>query len=94
MLNASLFTEAVRMRFGFKEEDMNSIWGTIRTSLVQKVSDVRKSAKRSSQPQTADGAKNSSSEPNEDLMVLDTNNGATEVNIRDLYRRISLDFSR
>ena len=73
---------------------MNSIWGTIRTSLVQKVSDVRKSAKRSSQSQTTDGAKNCSSEPNEDLVVLDTNTGATEVNILDLHRGISLDFSR
>lgn len=36
------------MRFGYKEEDMTSVWATIRTSLVQKVSDVRKSIKRKS----------------------------------------------
>lgn len=39
------------MRFGFKEEDMTSLWSTIRTSLVQKVTDVRKSEKRKSQSQ-------------------------------------------
>ncbi|CAF4864290.1 unnamed protein product [Rotaria socialis] len=33
------FTDAVKKIFGCKEEDMNSIWATIRTSLVQKMSD-------------------------------------------------------
>jgi hypothetical protein len=36
------------MRFSYKEADMTSIWAAIRTSLVQKVSDVRKSNKRRS----------------------------------------------
>lgn len=45
----SFVVEAVRMRFGYKEADMSSVWSTIRTSLVQKVSDVRKSEKRRSQ---------------------------------------------
>ena len=46
-----VFVDAVRKRFGFKEEDMNSIWTTIRTSLVQKVNDIRKSNRRKSQQQ-------------------------------------------
>ena len=36
------------MRFAYNEADMASIWTTIRTSLVRKVSDVRKSNKRRS----------------------------------------------
>ncbi|CAF1538688.1 unnamed protein product [Adineta ricciae] len=43
--------EAVQKKFGYKTEDMDSIWNNIRTSLVQKVSDVRKSKKRVSQKQ-------------------------------------------
>ncbi|CAF3884811.1 unnamed protein product [Adineta steineri] len=43
--------EAVRKRFGYREEDMKSIWSTIRTSLVQKVSDIRKDNRRKSQRQ-------------------------------------------
>ncbi|UJR18734.1 hypothetical protein I4U23_005641 [Adineta vaga] len=35
--------KAVRQRFSFKEADMGNIWQSSRTSLVQKVSDVRKS---------------------------------------------------
>ena len=31
---------------------MNSIWATIRTSLVQKVTDIRKSLRRKSQQQS------------------------------------------
>ena len=46
-----VFVDAVRKRFGFKEEDMNSIWTTIRTSLVQKVNDIRKSNRCKSQQQ-------------------------------------------
>ncbi|CAM2730535.1 unnamed protein product, partial [Rotaria socialis] len=42
---------AVKKIFGCKEEDMNSIWATIRTSLVQKVNDIRKSNRRNSQQQ-------------------------------------------
>ncbi|CAF4277865.1 unnamed protein product [Rotaria sp. Silwood2] len=34
--------EAVRKRFSFKEADIENIWKSIRTSLVQKVTDVRK----------------------------------------------------
>ena len=83
LFNRYLFAEAVRMRFGFKEEDMNSIWGTIRTSLVQKVSDVRKSEKRSTQSQTSDEMKNASSERNEDVMILDVNNGGNQVGVLD-----------
>jgi hypothetical protein len=72
------------MRFGFKEEDMNSIWGTIRTSLVQKVSDVRKSAKRSGQSQTSEGSKNSATVPKENVLVLDGHNVESEVGMLDL----------
>ena len=46
-----VFVDAVRKRFGFKEEDMKSIWTTIRTSLVQKVNDIRKSNRCKSQQQ-------------------------------------------
>ena len=35
------------MRFGYKQEDMNSIWATIRSSLVQKVSDIKKHNRQS-----------------------------------------------
>ncbi len=37
-----LFAEAVRKRFGFKTTDMDNIWKNIRSSMVQKVTDVRK----------------------------------------------------
>ncbi|CAF3300774.1 unnamed protein product [Rotaria sp. Silwood2] len=46
--NWCFVADAVKKRFGYNEEDMNSIWTTIRTSLVQKVNDIRKSNKRKS----------------------------------------------
>ena len=56
-------TEAVRMRFGYREQDMTNMWTTIRTSLVQKVCDIRKSNKRNSQQQvTPEQNQNASTE--------------------------------
>lgn len=52
------FAEAVRKRFSFKEEDMNSIWNTIRTSLVQKVTDIRKKERKSQQQQNEQDNRN------------------------------------
>ena len=46
--NLLFLVEAVRMRFAYNEADMKSVWTAIRTSLVQKVTDVRKSNKRRS----------------------------------------------
>lgn len=47
------FLEAVRLRFSFKDEDMNNVWSSIRTSLVQKVTDIRKESKRRNQSKEA-----------------------------------------
>lgn len=37
------------MRFGYREEDMGNVWPVIRTSLVQKVVDIRKCEKKKSE---------------------------------------------
>ncbi|CAF1299462.1 unnamed protein product [Rotaria sp. Silwood1] len=62
--SVDLLQRAVRQRFGFKEEDMGSIWASIRTSLVQRVTDIHPI---------------SLSEDNHDLVSVATNN-QTEVN--------------
>lgn len=46
-----IFSDAVRLRFNFGEEDMNNIWSTLRTSLVQKVTDLKKKRRSIEQQQ-------------------------------------------
>ncbi|CAF3174294.1 unnamed protein product, partial [Rotaria sp. Silwood2] len=62
---------------------MGSIWASIRTSLVQKVTDIRKRKKRKSQKQEQNKQPQqdpiSLSEDNHDLVSVETNN-STEVN--------------
>ncbi|CAF4975202.1 unnamed protein product, partial [Rotaria sp. Silwood1] len=81
--SVDLLQRAVRQRFDFKEEDMDSIWASIRTSLVQKVTDIRKSEKRKSQKQEQNKHPQQDpialSEDNHDLVSVATNN-QTEVN--------------
>ena len=62
------------MRFGYKEEDMESVWMAIRTSLVQKVTDVRKSNQRKSLNQSSDHQSGSTSESQENAIILDKSN--------------------
>jgi hypothetical protein len=81
--------EAVRMRFGYKEEDMISVWASIRTSLVQKVTDVRKSNKRKSQlEQTPQQLPNLSSQ--QDPIVIDETNSQTKVNQLEIVANVGL----
>ncbi len=62
---------------------MGSIWASIRTSLVQKVTDIRKSQKRQSQTQEQNQQLQqgsiATSEDNHDLVSVATDN-QTEVN--------------
>lgn len=60
------------MRFAYKEADMSSIWAAIRTSLVQKVSDVRKSNKRRSLQPGPEQRSSLSSEKDETVISLDS----------------------
>ncbi|CAF5155944.1 unnamed protein product, partial [Rotaria sp. Silwood1] len=77
--SVDLLQRAVQQQFGFKEEDMGSIWASIRTSLVQKVTDIRKSEKRKNQNQKQEQNKQpqqypiSLSEDNHDLVSVATN---------------------
>lgn len=67
------FLDAVRLRFSFKEEDMHSVWSSIRTSLVQKVTDVRKANKRKIQlEQSTQIRQNVSMEKQRDVNVVNT----------------------
>ena len=65
------------MRFGYMEEDMASVWAAIRTSLVQKVTDVRKSNHRKSLTQSSDPQSSLASEPQENVILLDSSNSDT-----------------
>jgi hypothetical protein len=62
------------MRFGYKEEDMESVWAAMRTSLVQKVTDVRKSNQRKSLTQSSDHRSSSKSASQENVPTLDKSN--------------------
>jgi hypothetical protein len=62
------------MRFGYKEEDMESVWAAIRTSLVQKVTDVRKSIQRKSLTPSSDHRSSLTSASQENVDILDKSN--------------------
>ncbi|CAF1509933.1 unnamed protein product, partial [Rotaria sp. Silwood1] len=78
--SVDLLHRVVRQRFGFKEEDIGRIWGSIRKSLVQKITDNRKSEKRKSQKHEQNKQPQqhpiSLSEDNHDLVSVATNNQA------------------
>ncbi|CAF3839614.1 unnamed protein product [Rotaria sp. Silwood1] len=85
--SVDLLHRVVRQRFGFKEEDIGRIWGSIRKSLVQKITDNRKSEKRKSQKHEQNKQPQqhpiSLSEDNHDLVSVATNNQAEVNRIQD-----------
>ncbi|CAF3995347.1 unnamed protein product [Rotaria sp. Silwood1] len=88
------FVGVVRQRFGFKEEDIGRIWGSIRKSLVQKITDNRKSEKRKSQKHEQNKQPQqhpiSLSEDNHDLVSVATNNQAEVNRIQDQNKYIRI----
>lgn len=60
----SNYLEAVRLRFDFKEVDMNTVWSSLRTSLVQKVTDLKKKTKNFQQQNHIHGSSRNLTEHN------------------------------
>ncbi|CAF5009916.1 unnamed protein product [Rotaria sp. Silwood1] len=92
--SVDLLHRVVRQRFGFKEEDIGRIWGSIRKSLVQKITDNRKSEKRKSQKHEQNKQPQqhpiSLSEDNHDLVSVATNNQAEVNRIQDQNKYIDI----
>ena len=69
---------------------MNSIWTTVRTSLVQKVNDIRKSKRRKSQQQMQQEYSISSPQENYNRVSIETN---SQEKVSSKYSTLSIETS-